>query len=84
MIPTSVTSFLGGCEASENADGVEVYTTVFAWVSPQARQQWYAEFSAGALESYERLGWMVDAMKILTKDIKSNFLKLMPEDVERP
>lgn len=59
-----------------SGDGIAKFTTVCIWVSPEARRQWYEDFSDGATKNYERLGWIVDMLKILTVGAESRLLKM--------
>ncbi|KAG4428837.1 hypothetical protein IFR05_015678 [Cadophora sp. M221] len=75
--------FSGGWEISDDSlSNAEInrFTTAFHWISPQARAQWYAEFADGAMQSYERLGWMIDLLQIVTVGAESRFLQLMPKN----
>lgn len=53
--------------------GVDVvrFNSVISWYSPEGMEEWYSDFAKGAMESYERLGHIIDRLQLVTVDVES-------------
>ena len=56
---------LDGNPGKEIGSSLREYVTAMAWESPEARTEWYEDFTSIS-NSYERLGHHIDALRLLT------------------
>lgn len=69
-------SFLygGGWDSSPTKKtGTDVirFNTVIAWASAEGMEEWYSDFANGAMQSYERLGYIIDRLQLVSVDVES-------------
>lgn len=79
-VPTPACRSSGGGWDDEpvSKDGVPHlrFTCAIIWHSPEASIEWYQDFARSALQSYERLGHIIDRFQLLATDVESFSLRL--------
>ncbi|KAJ6115691.1 hypothetical protein N7523_006108 [Penicillium sp. IBT 18751x] len=72
--PNASFSYGGGWDISPmKKTGTDVirFNTVIAWSSAEGMEEWYSDFANGAMQSYERLGHIIDRLQLVTVDVES-------------
>lgn len=67
-------SHSGGWDSSPTKKtGTDVvrFNTVIAWSSTEGMEEWYSDFANGAMQSYERLGHIIDRLQLVTVNVES-------------
>jgi hypothetical protein len=73
-IPTACSALGGDWDDQPiSRGGIPVlrFSCLISWSNPPGRREWYGDFARGAMESYERLGHIIDRFKLLTVDVES-------------
>lgn len=71
---TASFSYGGGWDNSlTKKSGTDVvrFNAVIAWSSAEGMEEWYSDFANGAMQSYERLGHIIDRLQLVIVDVES-------------
>lgn len=71
---TACVPYGGGWDSGpRKRSGVDVvrFNAVITWYSLEGMEEWYSDFAKGAMQSYERLGHIIDRLQLITVDVES-------------